>query len=67
MVLKGRASTQELTVIASGTLGRQEPPGSISDYSEVARQGDYATNEILLDTSEAEPLTTAAIDSTSRS
>lgn len=45
------------SVIAAGTLGRQEPPGQIDDYSEVERQGEYVTNAILLALADAMPLT----------
>jgi hypothetical protein len=52
------------SVIASGTLGRQEPPGSIEDYSEVERQGQYVSNAIQLALAQARPLTSDALKST---
>jgi len=51
-------------VIAAGTLGRQEPPGSIDDYSEVERQGEYVTNAITLALADAKPLTSDVLGST---
>jgi hypothetical protein len=45
------------SVIASGTLGRQEPPGSDPTYAEVERQGQYVTNAVMLALSQARPLT----------
>jgi len=52
------------SVIASGTLGRQEPPGAIDDYSEVERQGQFVTNAIQLALARAEPLTSDELAST---
>jgi hypothetical protein len=52
------------TVVASGTLGRQEPPGSIEDYSEVERQGEYVADAIQLALADAKPLTSGVIAST---
>jgi hypothetical protein len=54
------------SVIASGTLGRQEAPGSISDYSEVVRQGQFYVNAIELALAKAQPLTSGEIASTER-
>jgi hypothetical protein len=46
-----------ISVVASGTLGRQESPGRNSDYAEVAHQGDYVSSAIRLAMAEATPLT----------
>jgi PKD repeat protein len=51
------------SVIASGTLGRQEPPGQIEDYSEVERQGRYVANAIQLAMAQALPLTSDVLAS----
>jgi hypothetical protein len=51
------------SVIASGTLGRQEPPGSDPTYGEVERQGQYVTNAVMLALSQARPLTDATLGS----
>jgi hypothetical protein len=51
-------------VIGAGTLGRQEPPGSIDDYSEVVRQGDYVANAITLALADAKPITSDVLGST---
>ncbi|HET7202530.1 MAG TPA: PKD domain-containing protein [Steroidobacteraceae bacterium] len=45
------------SVIASGTLGRQEPPGSDPTYAEVERQGEYVSNAVMLALAQARPLT----------
>ena len=45
------------SVIAAGTLGRQEPPGDVSDYSEVIPQGKFVVNAIQLAMAHATPLT----------
>ncbi len=52
------------SVIAAGTLGRQEPPGQIETYDEVERQGEYVTNAIELALAQAKPLTSDVLDST---
>jgi hypothetical protein len=51
-------------VIGAGTLGRQEAPGSIDDYSEVVRQGEYVTNAITLALADAKPITSDVLGST---
>lgn len=51
------------SVIASGTLGRQEPPGQIETYDEVERQGEYVTNAIQLALAQARPLTSDVLGS----
>lgn len=45
------------SVIAAGTLGRQEPPGDVSDYSEVIPQGEFVVNAIQRAMAQATPLT----------
>jgi hypothetical protein len=45
------------SVVASGTLGRQEPPGSDPTYAEVGRQGEYVSNAVTLALAQARPLT----------
>ena len=45
------------SVIAAGTLGRQEPPGDVDDYSEVIPQGEFVVNAIQLAMAQATPLT----------
>lgn len=50
------------SVIAAGTLGRQEPPGSNPFYEEVIPQGQYVANEIQRTMAKAEPLTDDRID-----
>jgi PKD repeat protein len=45
------------SVIAAGTLGRQEPPGDVDDYSEVIPQGEFVVNAIQLAMAQASPLT----------
>ena len=56
-----RAALDELnggtSVIAAGTLGRQEPPGDVDDYSEVIPQGEFVVNAIQLAMAQATPLT----------
>jgi hypothetical protein len=44
-------------VLAAGTLGRQETPGSITDYSEVTHQGEFIANQIQRTMAKATPLT----------
>jgi PKD repeat protein len=44
-------------VLAAGTLGRQEPPGSVTAYSEVEAQGEIVANEIQRTMAKATPLT----------
>ncbi|MBN8868034.1 MAG: PKD domain-containing protein [Solirubrobacterales bacterium] len=43
-------------VLAAGTLGRQEPPGSVTDYSEVIPQGEIVANEIQRTMAKTTPL-----------
>ena len=43
------------SVIAAGTLGRQEPPGDVDDYSEVIPQGEFVVNAIQLAMAQATP------------
>ncbi len=45
------------SVIAAGTLGRQEPPGDVNEYSEVIPQGEFVVNAIQLAMAKATPLT----------
>ena len=45
------------SVIAAGTLGRQEPPGDVDEYSEVIPQGEFVVNAIQLAMAKATPLT----------
>jgi len=52
------------SVIASGTLGRQEPPGQIETYDEVERQGEYVADAIQLALADAKPLTSDVLAST---
>lgn len=49
------------SVIAAGTLGRQEPPGSNPLYEEVIPQGQYVANEIQRTMAKARPLTDGRI------
>jgi hypothetical protein len=51
------ASMSGVSVVGSGTLGRQESPGSDSTYAEVVRQGEYVTSAVRLALSKAAPLT----------
>jgi PKD repeat protein len=55
------------SVIAAGTLGRQEPPGQIETYDEVERQGEYVADAIQLALADARPLTSNVIASTESS
>jgi len=48
-------------VLAAGTLGRQEPPGSVTAYSEVEAQGDIVANEIQRTMAKSTPLTDSTI------
>ena len=45
------------SVIAAGTLGRQEPPGDVDEYSEVIPQGEFVVNAIHRAMAQATPLT----------
>lgn len=49
------------SVIAAGTLGRQEPPGSNPLYEEVIPQGQYVANEIQRTMAKAAPLTDGSL------
>lgn len=49
-------------VIAPGTLGRQEPPGSVKTYDEVVPQGEIVANAIQRTMATATPLTSDRID-----
>jgi hypothetical protein len=51
------------SVVASGTLGRQEPPGSDPTYAEVERQGEYVSNAVMLALAQARPLTETTLGS----
>jgi hypothetical protein len=53
-------------VIAAGTLGRQEPPGSDPTYNEVVPQGEYVANEIQRTMAKATPLTSDTIAGSER-
>ncbi len=53
-------------VIAAGTLGRQEPPGSVNDYSEVIPQAEFDLNQIQQTMAKATPVTTGGIDAAQR-
>lgn len=53
-------------VIGAGTLGRQEPPGSVNTYEEVIPQGEYVANEIQRTMAKATPLTSDTIASSER-
>jgi hypothetical protein len=50
-----------ISVVGSGTLGRQESPGRDSTYAEVAHQGDYVTNALRLAMAKAQPLKSDAL------
>ncbi len=50
-----------VAVLAAGTLGRQEPPGSVNTYDEVIPQGEYVANEIQRTLAKATPLTSDTI------
>ncbi|MBK8294201.1 MAG: PKD domain-containing protein [Solirubrobacterales bacterium] len=52
------------SVVAAGTLGRQEPPGSIKTYDEVEAQGEYVVNQIQRTMANATPLTSDTIAGT---
>ncbi len=52
------------SVIAAGTLGRQEPPGDVDDYSEVIPQGEFVVNAIQRAMAQATPLTDATVAGT---
>lgn len=49
------------TVIGPGTLGRQEPPGSVNTYEEVIPQGKIVANAIQRTLAQATPITDATI------
>ncbi|MDM0113743.1 PKD domain-containing protein [Variovorax sp. J22R133] len=51
------------SVVGSGTLGRQEPPGKNPDYAEVSYQGEYLLNALHLAMAQAAPLKTDTIGS----
>lgn len=51
------------SVVGSGTLGRQEPPGKNPDYAEVVYQGEYLLNALRLTMAQAVPLTSDTIGS----
>lgn len=44
------------SVVGSGTLGRQESPGTNADYAEVSYQGQYVLNALRLAMAQAAPL-----------
>ncbi len=48
-------------VLAAGTLGRQEPPGSVTAYSEVIPQGEIVANEIQRTMAKSTPITDGTI------
>ncbi len=54
------------SVIAAGTLGRQEPPGSVKTYDEVVDQGEYVVNAIQRTMAKATPLTSSQIAGSER-
>ncbi|MBK6004726.1 PKD domain-containing protein [Ramlibacter ginsenosidimutans] len=45
-----------IAVVGSGTLGRQESPGTNADYAEVSYQGEYVANALRLAMAKAAPL-----------
>lgn len=49
------------TVIGPGTLGKQEPPGSVNTYEEVIPQGKIVANEIQRTLARATPITDGTI------
>lgn len=49
-------------VVASGTLGRQEPPGSNPAYSEVIPQAEFDINQIPQTLGTATPVTRGGVD-----
>lgn len=53
-------------VIAAGTLGRQEPPGSVNEYSEVIPQAEFNINQIQQTMARATPVTRGGIDASQR-
>lgn len=54
------------SVIAAGTLGRQEPPGTVKTYDEVVHQGRFVVNAIQRAVAKATPLTTSTIAGSER-
>jgi len=52
-----------ISVVGSGTLGRQESPGQNSDYAEVTYQGEYVVNALRLAMAQAKPLTSSELGS----
>lgn len=54
------------TVIGPGTLGSQEPPGKVKEYSEVIPQGEFVANEIQRTMARSTPLTSDTIASVER-
>ena len=52
-----------ISVVGSGTLGRQESPGQNSDYAEVSYQGEYVVNALRLAMAQAKPLTSNVLGS----
>ena len=52
-----------IAVVGSGTLGRQESPGSNPDYAEVSYQGEYVANALRLALAKAAPLKTGTLGS----
>jgi hypothetical protein len=54
------------SVIAAGTLGRQEPPGSVKTYDEVEHQGRFVVNAIQRAMATATPLTSSTIAGSER-
>lgn len=53
-------------VIAAGTLGRQEPPGAVNEYSEVIPQAEFNINQIQQTMAAATPVTKGGIDASQR-
>lgn len=51
------------SVVGSGTLGRQESPGTNADYAEVSYQGQYVLNALRLAMAQAAPLKSDTIGS----
>jgi hypothetical protein len=49
------------SVIAAGTLGRQETIGAAGDYAEVTEQGRFITNEMIRALTHAQPITDTTI------
>lgn len=54
------------SVIAAGTLGRQEPPGSVNDYSEVIPQAEFDINQVQQTMADATPVTRGGIAAAQR-